>query len=72
MLEFRKANLAAHEINRPKFEFKYRGRRRGNVPKYKGGPSLAAKLTCTSKLLDFFNLMITKEFWENTMLKLTS
>ena len=43
-----------HKINRPKFEFKYRGRRRGTAPKHKRRPSLVMKLTCELDPLDFF------------------
>ena len=72
MLEFKKDDSTIHEINRPKFEFKHRGRIRGTAPKHEGGPSLAMKLTCESEPLDFFNLMITDEFRLNAMLKCTN
>ena len=58
LLELKKKSTI-NKINRPKFECECRGRRRGNEPKRKGGPSLAVKLTHTSESLDFFNLMIT-------------
>ena len=61
-----------HKINRPKFEFKHRERRRGTVPIYKGWPSLAMKLTHELDPLDFFNLIITDEFRRNVMLKHTN
>ena len=72
MLEFKKDDSTIHKINRPKFEFKHRGRRRGTTPKHEGGPSLAMKLTCESEPLDFFNLMIADEFRLNAMLKCTN
>ena len=42
-----------YKINRPKFEFKHWGRRRGTAPKYKERASLAMKLTHESDPLDF-------------------